>query len=142
MKFTPRSETELAEANCFPKGIYPFEILEAEERVSKKGSDMIYVKLNVFGPNDRSRWVKDYLLEAIPHKLRHFCQEVGLLAKYEAGELDADMLIGKQGRVALGIEVQEGFPAKNNVVDYGDKSRPVEAVAAGAPPDDTSDIPF
>jgi hypothetical protein len=32
MKFKPKSEKELAEANLWPKGDYAFEILEAEKK--------------------------------------------------------------------------------------------------------------
>ena len=70
MNFTPKSEKELSEENLFPAGIYPFEILEATDKTSKKGNDMIELKLRVFH-GERHQIVNDYLLESIGYKLRH-----------------------------------------------------------------------
>lgn len=61
----------------------------------------------------------DYLLESIPHKLRHAAEGCGLLASYDSGQLQAHEFNSKTGRVKLGIDPEKnGYPGKNVVKDY------------------------
>ena len=53
-------------------------------------------------------------------KLRHFCVATGLIDKYEAGDITAHDLDGREGFVQIKIEPAKGdFAAKNVVKDYG-----------------------
>lgn len=122
MKFTPRTESEVTEKGLLPKGEYAFEAIAAENAKSKKGNEMIKVKLAIF-PNDPSakpRFLYEYLMEAMEFKLRHFCSATGLLPKYEAGCLDASDCEGKKGYCKIAIETDSSgfYPPKNVIKDF------------------------
>lgn len=130
MQFAPKSEQELKSENLFAEGDYDFEVLEAEETRSKKGNDMIKLKLNVLDRSGNSRWVYDYLLESMGFKLRHFCEGTGLLSKYDQGTLTARDCIGRSGICKLQVEDASGaYPAKNSVADYVVKAAHVQRPA-------------
>ena len=83
------------------------------------------------------------------HKLKHFCEAVGLSHKYTDGTISAEDCIGKMGKVVLAIaSAKDGYPAKNNVRDYlvGDdavKAAPrAEAKLNEPPPFGDQDVPF
>ena len=120
MRFEPKSEKEISEANLMPAGIYNCEISAAEEQSSKAGNDMIKLTLTVWDQEGNERKVFDYLLEAIPGKLRHCAEMCGLLDVYSRGELRADDLVGKAGQAKLGIKKDKTgtYPDQNAVQDY------------------------
>jgi len=143
MHFKPQTEEELKAARLLPEGEYPFEVLEASERdkdggplKSKKGNDMLKVKLNVFG-RDSTQHVYDYLGEFMAFKLRHFCYSVGLGKAYDAGTITAQQCVGKQGYVEIEVEPKGDYGPKNKVTDYVVKE---ESTAAPATKED--DVPF
>lgn len=117
MKIQPQTEDQLAKAMLLPAGEYDFEVVTAEDRISKSGNEMIEVGLLVFA-GDAKRTVKDYLMEKMAYKLRHYCYAVGLGKEYESGELTAALCVGRTGRVKLKVEEQDGFRPKNAVADY------------------------
>lgn len=119
MRFTPKTEDELARASLLEAGVYPFEVLVASEGLSKTGNEMIKLKLNVFGNSGEQVHVFDYLLEKLEFKLRHFCETIGLLEKYEKGTLSEMDCEGKSGFVKIAIEpANDRFGPKNVVKDY------------------------
>lgn len=124
MQFTPKSEKEIQAANLLPAGEYDFTVVRAEDTKSKAGNDMIKVTIGIYQQNGTQRLMDDYLLESVPHKLRHFAETIGLLAQYEMGQLGADELEGRAGRVKIRIKEQTDYPSKNEVKDYVvDKSK-------------------
>lgn len=128
MRFSPMSEDELASASLLEPGVYPFEVIAANEEISKAGNEMIKIKINVFGSDGKQAHVFDYLMEKLQFKLRHFCETTGLLAKYEAGTLSELDCEGKAGFVKIKIDPANGsYSAKNSVQDY------VKPAAASAP---------
>lgn len=144
MKFAPKSEKEIAEENLIKPGIYDFEIVDALEKVSKSGNEMIELKLNVFD-GDAPRIVMDYLLESMAFKLRHAADACGLLPNYEGGSLLADDFKGRSGKLKIKIDKDKSgqYADKNGVADY--VKREADAVPDGRPvaPADLDDgIPF
>ncbi|CAB4187975.1 hypothetical protein UFOVP1169_36 [uncultured Caudovirales phage] len=151
MKFSPKSEAQIAkeqadamEAALLSKGQYPFEVLEATEGQSKKGNDMITIKVGVMDSHGSMRGIFDYLLEAMQHKLRHFADAVGMLAEYEAGTLNADDLVGLTGECLIDIQPpKDGYSAKNVVKDYvkrnvtGEKPAPAKGAKTETVKDDS-----
>lgn len=146
MRFSPKTEEEVS--NLLAEGVYPFEVLEAAEKQSKAGNDMIALKLGIVGPDDSKRAVFDYLLtdESAQYKLRHFSDTVGLLAEYEKGALTADNLVGLTGKCKLVIQpAKDGYDAKNSVRDYvkrGAKDAAPVKGSSAAKNDMDDDIPF
>lgn len=137
MRFTPKTEQEIQEANLLPEGKYDFEVIAAEEKQSAKGNDMIVVTIAIYQNGNRKTNVFDYLLESMAFKLRHFCQNTGLIEKYESGELTADDCIGKTGLCKIKIQKDKSgnYPDKNVIADYLD-------AGACSSHETESDIPF
>lgn len=111
------TDEQIALSNCMPVGTYDFEVVGAEDKPSKKGNPMTVVVLKVF-VGDKQRTIKDYLLEVFPKKLKHFAYGIGMSAAYDSGYLEPTELIGKCGKVVIGIEDQPGYGPKNVVEDY------------------------
>jgi hypothetical protein len=163
MKFTPKTEKELAEQGLLPKGTYPFEVADALEKVSTKGNDMIVVHLIVYADDGSSRKLTDYLMESVAFKLHSFCKSTGLLPKYSEGNFGAEDCLGRSGYVNIAIEPakpkEDGngeWPAKNKVASYASgaekaasgavpsvtKPAPTEREQANQSDTDSSDVPF
>jgi hypothetical protein len=118
MRFKPLSQQELEEAGLIPEGIYNFQVLDAEDQVSKSGNEMIKLKLGVF-VDGVMRVVFDYLLEALAFKLKHFTDVTGIPHKYTDGSILAGDCIGKKGHVHIMIvPAKDGYAAKSGVKDY------------------------
>jgi len=127
MKFTPKTEREIAELGNLPKGAYPFEVLNAAEKRSKSGNDMIDVELLVYAGDGGTRKLHDYLMEKMARKLSNFCHTQGLEVKYDAGTLIAEDCLGRSGYLFLTVQEarpkEDGsgdWPARNSVADYID----------------------
>lgn len=120
MRITPKSEAEVAMDGLLDKGIYPFEIKKATERVSKSGNPMIELILCVWDVNGNEHIIYDYLMESIGYKLRHCYYAACAGAIYESGNLNADDLVGKQGlcKIIIREDKTGQYPPKNTVVDY------------------------
>lgn len=115
MRFTPLSEKELAEMNQIPDGYYRYKVLESKDKKSQAGADMIELKVEVY-VDGRGRWVFDYLLEAMMHKINHFCKVNEMMDKYDNGTLTSTDCFGRnKGYVQIGIQ-------KDKTGKYGDKS--------------------
>ena len=144
MRFEPKSADEIAMDSLLPEGVYPFEVLDAIDTLSKAGNEMLKLKLVVFGDGSTPH-VYDYLLEKLAYKLRHFAETTGLLAAYEAGELTAEMCLNKEGYCKLVVERQEGYDPRNTVKDYVPRDKaaapdPLTAVPAPPPPPPPRDV--
>lgn len=120
MKFAPKTDKEIAEANLWQPANYSFEIIEATDRVSKSGNDMIELKLKVFNNEGSYIFVNDYLLESMAYKLKHAADVCGLSDQYLAGSLVGMDFVGKSGTVKLKIQKSKdaAYADKNVIGDY------------------------
>lgn len=120
MKFSPKTEKEVAEAGLFAPGTYGFQVVKSEDKLSKNGNEMIQLYLRVFNSEGGFVMVTDYLMEALAYKLRHCAAACGLIEKYEAGELAAADFEDATGHLKLKIEKDKTgqYPDKNAVQDY------------------------
>lgn len=103
-----------------PAGEYNFRVLDAEEKRSKTGNDMIEVKLDVF-KGEESAIVYDYLVfaEKSKWKVDHFLKCVGLLPEEGTNvDISGNDLIGHQGRVKLRIGKTDKNNDRNEVDAY------------------------
>ena len=157
MQFNSKSREELAREFLTPPGEYDFEIMRAEETTSKKGNEMIKLKLRVFVENGEIH-VYDYLVAGMEYKLANFCDAIGRSDDYDDGEINADNLVGCAGKLKLVIEEAEKdkdtgevkWPAKNVVKTYiaGKKGqekmaeRRVKTAPKAAVKTDDEEIPF
>ncbi len=146
MKVTPKTEKELQEINNIPPADYGFEVLDAQNTQSKAGADMITLTLGIFVGESR-RLLTDYLLDAMPGKLFHFCQYTGLAEKYAAGTLIAEDCLGKSGFLTVVTQKgklkndgsNENWPDRSSVKDYNRGEFKKAPVVAGAKPADHID---
>ena len=157
MQFNSKSREELARESLTPPGEYDFEIISAEETTSKKGNEMIKLKLRVFVENGEIH-VYDYLVAGMEYKLANFCDAIGRSDDYDDGEINADNLVGCAGKLKLVIEEAQKdkdtgevkWPAKNVVKTYiaGKKGqekmaeRRVKTAPTAAVKTDDEEIPF
>lgn len=120
MKVTPKTDDEIARENLLEPGVYDFEVVNAFEKVSKSGNEMIELKLKVFTDTGGTRVINDYLLDAVAYKVKHFAECVGLLDAYNEGLLTAADCAGRAGKLNLKIQKDKNgqFPDRNGVADY------------------------
>ena len=147
MNFTPKTEKEIEEANLLPPGTYDFEVVDAADKTSKAGNEMIELNLRVFDADGGHRFVRDYLLESIPHKLRHVAYACGLGESYEAGSLAAHDFLDRAGRVKLVIKKDKTgqYSDQNSVKDYvlpEDATHPYQRPPATQAAEIDDEIPF
>lgn len=119
MRFQPKTEAQLVEGRLIPDETEcDFEVMSSTHAVSKKGNEMIALKLRVFH-QDREAHVYDYLMETMGFKLLHFCEAANLTEKYKSGELRASDCENATGKAVIGIEDSSGtYKPKNVVIDY------------------------
>jgi hypothetical protein len=148
MQVTPYSEKQIAEMNLWPKGEYPFSIVAAEQKTSKKGNEMIVLSVQIFNAEGRVRTLNDYLLDMpeMAHKLRHAAVVCGLEDKYNAGTLEPFDFVDKTGVAKVGIQKSkdEQYADKNVINDYlaADASKPVPVPQQSAAAELNDEIPF
>lgn len=153
MKFDPKTDKELELMEIVPEGLYPCEVADAKDKVSRSGNEMIELKLKLWDEMGRERLVFDYLLPQMAKKLKHFAVASGMLDKYDHGSISAMDCIGKSITAEIGI--QEGqdkpdgsgkYPAKNAVKDYmiaTPQDMAAKRASQAAPVDQFNDsIPF
>ena len=152
MQFTPKTEKELAERGLLPVGVYPFEVLNATDKTSANGNEMIVLDLLIHCTDGSNRKITDYLMEKVAFKLHGFCKAVGLIIKYNAGNFTAEDCLGKSGYLKLKIEdarPKDGggeWPAKNSVNGYekpdGNTASAAPKITPTADPLNGEDVPF
>ena len=123
MKYIPKTEEQLAQEALLPDGTYDFHIIDTDDRPSKKGNDMITLKLCVYSDDGVQQHIFDYIAMGNPfgeRKLRHAANSCNLIEIYDSGNLRADEFLGKSGKLLL--KQQKGTPdfplPKNIVADY------------------------
>jgi hypothetical protein len=120
MNFTAKTEKQLVEERLIPDGVYPFEVISAEDKKSKKGNDMIEMEVRLFMPDGTSRSMTDWIMEKMAFKLFHFCAYTGLSQKYDAGTLQSQDCVGRTGFAKVGIQADKSgqYPDRNTIADY------------------------
>lgn len=129
MRVEPKTDAEIETMNLREAGEYDFEVLDAEEKQSKQGNEMVELKVKLEGADGRSFTLFDYLVstDGMAYKVKHFAKAVGLLSEYEKGDMAAEYMLGRTGRCKLAVQpAKGGYPAKNVIADYigtGDAAR-------------------
>ena len=123
MKTTPRNEADAARASSralLKAGWHDAHIAEAVEKPSKRGNDMIELRVLIPDGEGNDRTLRDWLTNTSlgAAKLRHACAAVDALARYEAGEIGQADFPGHDVRVKIAIERRRGYPDQNRIEDY------------------------
>ena len=133
MRFEPISEEKAAEtsnSSPFPRGDYDFEVTAAAEGVSSAGNEQFAVELFIYNQEGKRRKIFDYLGIAanMQWKFRQFCEAIGMIDKYEAGEINDYEMIDRVGRASIGIQnATAEYPARNRVMKYLPREAEVKA---------------
>lgn len=114
-------------------GVYPATVIKAEEKVSKANNPMMVVEVEIFTPDGKSKFVKDFITTGGEYpqdwRLKHLAKAVGLPV---TGTINAIDLQGKSMHCKIGIKpAKGGYGESNEVKDYH---------AEGAAKDDAVDI--
>lgn len=140
MRFQPRTEQEVSAGGLWVKGTYDFEVVEAAEKQSSKGNDMVELVIRLYDKEGRTKKVFDWLVATTggAYKIRHFADATGMLGEYERGELEAFKMVGKVGRCEVAIKKDKAgaYPDKNSISDYVKSDTPVNL------PEQDDEIPF
>jgi hypothetical protein len=117
--FEPKTDEQLAEAGLLPDGIYSFKVIDAKDKISQTGNEMILLKLAVY-VGEKPHTVYDHLVvtERMEYKIKHFADSVGISEQYEKGVLAAEDCINREGDVKVATEKAEGYSPRNRAVDY------------------------
>lgn len=121
MRFEPKTSQEIDESNLLDPGLYDFEVVEAADKISRTGNEMVALALRIEDHNGRGNKILDWLVatDGGAYKVRHFAESTGLLAEYEKGNMPAEFMVGRTGRCKLSIKPATGeYRAKNTVADY------------------------
>lgn len=134
MKHKPQTDEEIAKSGLMEEGVYDFTIIDATECTSKSGNDMFKLKLHVYDVGGEARIVFDWILPSFAKKYKHIHDACSLLDLYQSGETKSDNLIGKSGKLMLGMGKpytdNNGIERVNNtVVDYVKRGNMVQAAA-------------
>ena len=121
MEFNPSDAGQSSGFELLPEGTYDIEVIDAEERTSQKGNEMIALTLQAQHPDGYPVRIWDYLVSvaAATFKIEQFCGAAGLQEKFKAGRLLADDCVGK--KVSAKIEIESGrdnFSDRNSIREY------------------------
>lgn len=128
MRFKPTTEEELQQKEFpvyEPQYAY-FIVTEAQDRISKinpetgkGGNPMIALTLDLELISGERIKIWDFLLEALPKKLKHFCDITGNDVLYSSGCVEAANCIAKEGWCYIEIQAaNDKYKAKNVIADY------------------------
>jgi len=135
MKTTFRSESDairVSRRGLLSAGWHDAPIIEAIEKASKRGTDMIELTITIADAEGNQRTLRDWLTDTAlgAAKLRHACEAVGALTRYESGAIGQADFPGHDVRVKIGIEKKRGYPDRNVIEDYAAASAAVDLRAA------------
>jgi hypothetical protein len=123
VNFKPLSNEDLAIQSLLPEGIYEYQVVKSEDKISKAGNEYTAITLMVWDEQGKERLI--FTNMAFIKLLKHFCDVNGMEEKYKSGSIPAEDFIGKNGgKVCLGVEGEKPnpsggvYPAKNVVKDY------------------------
>jgi len=142
MEFNPGDGAQRGSFELLPAGEYDVEVIEAEERTSQKGNQMIALTLQARHPDGYDARVWDYLVStpAAVFKIRMFCDAAGLQKQFDSGRLTAEDCVGATSRAKIVVEDgRDGYSDRNSVAEYmAGPSRPAgiqtQPQAADEPP--------
>lgn len=142
MRFKPMNEQEIQDLNLAEDGDYQFKVVEAQDKTSTAGNDMIALKLIFWDKNGRERLIFDWIMnnESMLYKLKHFCDSTSLSERYENGMLNSSDCIDKGGIFRISKRKDNRGEVRNFVKDYliDNKEKAKDAID----PDLNDDVPF
>jgi hypothetical protein len=123
MKFNPLTEEELQTTALVPDGIYAYQVIKSEDKISQTGNEYTSLTLKIWDVQGKEHLIFTNL--ALVKLLKHFCDVNNMQDLYQSGDVPADRCLNKSGGIVQ-IGTQEAkpdgrggmYPAKNIVKDY------------------------
>lgn len=129
--YDPMTEEQIDKFGLL-EGQFKFRTLQSDSGFSQKGAPQITLKLQVKDAEGKPVIMTAYLSnnsQFMLRRLRHFCRATGLMAEYESKKISADLFLGTEGIVELGIE--KGAPKTDGPGFYPDKTVILDFVGEG-----------
>jgi hypothetical protein len=147
VKGQPKTDKQLRDENAqpvLPRGVYSFEVVKAEEGLSKKKQEMTTIVVKVFGEGEVSTLVTDFLsYEFMAFKLKHFCDITGLALEYGSGDFAGSMCLGRVGKVKVGITPEKPYTKDDGTTGtYPEKNKIDDYVVGDGSHEEDPDLPF
>lgn len=121
MKYNPISEEEInAQRGMLKEGPANFEVIKANDKISKAGNEMIELLLKVWDSDGKEGGIFDYLVSNAQWKIKHFYESIGDSALYTGGEIKSSNLIGSSGKAIIAIQkdLTGKHPDRPKIKDY------------------------
>lgn len=123
MKFDPLSEEQIQQASLIQDGVYPYQVIKSEDKISKAGNEYIALTIKVWDNEGKEHLI--FTNMALIKLLKHFCDVNNMQEIYAKGEITADQFLNKTGgNVVITMEPEKPnpnggyYPPKNIVKDY------------------------
>ena len=118
MRYDPTPEDQLNQRTLLAEGEGTFEVLKAEDKISKAGNEMIELLLKVWDKDGKQSTIFDYLVSNQQWKILHFFKSTGSVKDYLEGDLDPQNLIGTGGKLKIAVKKDPQYGDQNKVADY------------------------
>lgn len=122
MKFDPdakiNEENSSKEREVLKPGEYSFMVVEAEEKESKQGNQMLALKLKVYGEGTDDVNVWDYITAKMTWKLKQICLAIGMEEEFRSGDISPQQFVNRPGALFLDVETSEKYGSQNKVKKY------------------------
>ena len=132
MEFNPSDGAPRSGFELLPAGEYDVEVIEADERTSKNGNQMIALTLQARHPDGYDSRVWDFLVSvpAAVFKIKMFCEAAGLQSQFEGGRLTAEDCVGAKAVATIIIEDgRESFSDRNSIQEYRTGGGPARGIS-------------
>lgn len=123
MIFTPKNEEEIQKEGLCPDGSYSYQVIKAEDKISKAGNEYTSITLKIWDEQGKEHLI--FTNMALIKLLKHFCDVNNMQDLYQSGNIHHENFLNKSGgRVLIGIEGEKEngkggmYKAKNIVKDY------------------------
>ncbi len=117
MRWPALTDEQIAlERQPLTEGEYSFEVVEAKDKISQKGNEMIELQLKIYANNNREYTLYDYLMGTpkTVWKLKNFFTSIGIADKYKDEVIDPFHLVGKHGKAK--IVIKDGKDKNDNPI--------------------------
>jgi hypothetical protein len=122
---TPHSGTDALKASALNRkslvGWRDAEIREVYQQESEAGNNTMVVRINVTDPEGNKHDLRDHILTDLvvgAQKLRNLVDALGIMRKYEQGQLDEADFAGRIVCVRIGINKRGPYAGRAVILDY------------------------
>lgn len=99
---------EIREARLPAKGIHRFRVMDAREKRSQNGNDMLNLKLSLSTPRGEvPYWTRLILMPQMFWQMEHFCDSTGMSNKIEEGCLMAQDCMNAEGYIEIDHKINK-----------------------------------